>query len=398
MAGMSIARNKQGVKVLVTGGLLQLFLGIIYVWSVFVAPVSARLDWAPDKVKLTTSFMLSFFVIGILAGGRLLPKLGAQKVTLLGGLMLAAGMCAAAFVPPSAAWLIYIAYGVVGGLGVGAAYNAVITCAQKWFPQNRGFATGISVCAFGFSTVIFAPLIEWLIGSFGVQNAFLILAGTYLLVVLAAFGFIRLPEDSGGGAASAALLAKRQFTLKEAMATKEFYFITLSIMLGTAAFFILNPSLKALAPERGLSAAMGTGLVMLTGVANALGRLAIPLLSDKLGSTRGGIVPLVATALCAAGLIFARGPLFMVLAALIAFCYGGQSGNSSVITADYFGIKNVASNYGAIMVGFALSALSFPFGFGLIESLTAKFAVLAGLAAAGAALLGLLLAGKRRPS
>jgi len=396
MAEVSIAQNKQGVKVLVTGGVLQLFLGIIYVWSVFVAPVSAQLDWAVDKVKLTTSFMLSFFVIGILLGGRLLPKLGAQKIVLIGGLMLAAGMCAAAFVPPSAAWLIYIAYGVVGGFGVGAAYNAVISCAQKWFPQNRGFATGISVCAFGFSTVVFAPLVEWMIKSFTVKYTFLLLSGAFLLVVLAMFSFIKLPDESGAGSASAALLEQRQYTLKEALATKEFYFITLSLMLGTAAFFILNPSLKDLAGERGLADSMRTGLVMLTGVANALGRLGVPLLSDKIGRGRGALLTLAVTAGCAAALIFVKSYAFMGVVALIAFCYGGYSGIYPVLTADHFGIKNVGSNYGAVMVGFAFSALVFPLGLRLIDDITVKFVVLAGLAAVGAALVAVMAAGKKK--
>lgn len=386
---MPIKQNKQGLKVLAAGSVLQLFLGIIYVWSEFAGPVGAHLSWAQERVKLTTSFMLSFFVLGILLGGRLLPKLGAQKVTLLGGLMLAAGMAAAAFVPAGAPWLIWVAYGVVGGFGVGAAYNAVLACAQKWFPQNRGFAAGVSACAVGFSTVVFAPLVKWLLQSFGVRSTFLILAGAFLLVVLGTFSLIRLPDETGA-AGPAAEQAQKQFTLKEALAAKEFYLVTFSLMFGTAAYFILNPSFKTLAAERGLSASMGTGLVMLTGVASALGRLGIPLLSDKIGRKRGALLTLAATAGCAAALIFAKGYAFMGVVALIAFCYGGYSGIYPVLTADLFGLKNVGSNYGAVMVGFALSALLFPMGIGLIGSGTVKFVVLAALAAAGAALVGAL--------
>ena len=156
----AITENKRGLKVLITGAILQLFLGIIYVWSVFVSPVSEFYGMEKSDVKLTTSFMLCFFVVGILVGGKMLAKLGASKVVLIGGLMLAVGMLATAFIPKDFARLIYVTYGIVGGFGVGAAYNAIISAAQKWFPKNRGFATGISVCAFGFSTVVFAPLVE----------------------------------------------------------------------------------------------------------------------------------------------------------------------------------------------------------------------------------------------
>lgn len=382
--------NKTGTKVLVTGAILQLFLGIIYVWSVFVLPVSTHFSWQVDSVKLTSSFMLCCFVLGILIGGKLQVRVGTAKVVLWGGLLLAFGMLATSFVPLSVPWLMYVTYGILGGFGVGMAYNAIITSAQKWFPARRGFATGVSVCAFGFSTVLFAPLMEVLIGAFGLINTFRILAAVFLVAVLALFRFIILPEATGAQAAAASLEGKRQYTTGEMLKTRAFYAISLSLMFGTAAFFILNPSFKTLAIERGLAPTIGTVIVMLTGIANTLGRLAAPLLSDKIGREKTAIAILVATALCAAALTVATGFLFMAAIAVIAFCYGGYSGIYPLITGDYFGIQNVGSNYGAVMVGFALSALFFPMLIGLIGAVTVKFIVLALMAAVGAVLVVLL--------
>lgn len=392
----SIAENKQGLKVLITGAVLQLFLGIIYVWSVFVTPVSEFYQWDIADVKLTSSFMLCFFVVGILIGGKLQVKIGAAKVVLIGGLMLAMGMLATAFIPMAHAWLIYITYGIIGGFGVGAGYNAVISSAQKWFPKNRGFATGISVCAFGFSTVIFAPLIEALVGQYGLQMTFIILAIAFFAVVLALFRFITLPDDVGAGAISSAMLDKKQYTMAEVLKTKEFYFITLSLMFATAAFFILNPSFKTLSVERGLDPAIGTLLVMITGVANALGRLGAPLISDKIGREKAALAIIIATAVCAIALCFVQGFVFMVVVAVIAFCYGGYSGIYPVLTADYFGIKNVGSNYGAVMVGFAISALVFPMIISAIPTPAVKYIVLSLLAVVGGVLVLLLLNSKKK--
>ena len=418
----AIMQNKKGLQILIFGSIMQLFLGIIYVWSVFVNPVSQVYAWDVSGVKLTSSFMLCFFVVGILVGGKLQMKAGTQKTVLLGGLMLSAGMFATAFLPMSAAQLMYLTYGVIGGFGVGAAYNAIITAAQKSFPQNRGFATGISVCAFGFSTVIFAPLIEALIKQFSLRNTFIILAVAFLVVVLALFNNIRLPEDGGeraggptpgtsghtlrgeGGSTTGTsgrpIRGKGGFagqnTLGEVVRTKEFYCITISLMLATAAFFILNPSFKSFAAERGLGETIGTIVVMLTGVANALGRLGAPLMSDKIGREKAALTIIAATAICALLLCFAQGFLFMAVIAIIAFCYGGYSGIYPVLTADYFGLKNVGSNYGAVMVGFALSALTFPMIIGLIDNNTIKFILLASLAAIGAALVIILMKSRGR--
>jgi OFA family oxalate/formate antiporter-like MFS transporter len=393
----TITQNKQGLRVLAAGSILQLFLGILYVWSVFVMPVSEAFSWRVDSVKLTTSFMLCFFVVGILIGGKAQLKIGAQKVVLTGGLMLAAGMFATAFLTPAVAWLTYITYGIIGGFGVGAAYNAIISAAQKWFPQNRGFATGVAVCAFGFSTVVFAPLVEILIARFGLRSTFLVLAAAFAIVVLALFSFIRLPDDtSQAGAPSAALLAKRQYTMTEAIKTKEFYYITLSLMFAIAVFFILNPSFKSLASERGLDPSIGTVVVMLTGVASALGRLGAPLMSDKMGREKATLTIILATAICSLLLCFVQGYLFMAVIAVIAFCYGGYSGIYPVLTADYFGIKNVGSNYGAVMMGFAIAALTFPMIFSLITNVTLKFIILSSLATAGVILMILLMMSKRK--
>ncbi|MDR2575862.1 MAG: MFS transporter, partial [Treponema sp.] len=286
--------NKQGIKVLVTGSILQLFLGILYVWSVFVIPVNKFYSWSIDSVKLTSSFMLCFFVIGIFSGGKIQTKIGVKLTVLIGGLMVAAGMLATALIPTGGnapVFLIYIFYGIIGGFGVGAGYNAIISTAQKWFPKNRGLATGVSVCAFGLSTVVFAPLVTALIGRFDVKYTFLILAGGFAAAVLLLYNFIKSPEQvanataggtAAGGAVTAPALIGKQYTTLEMIKTPRFYLIALSLMFGTSVFFIILPSLKELAVNRGLES-FATGLVMFTGIANALGRLGAPLMSDKIG-------------------------------------------------------------------------------------------------------------------
>ena len=408
---MTISQNKQGLKVLFAGAFLQLFLGIIYVWSVFKNPVSGYYGWNPSDVGLTASFMLCFFVIGILAGGKLQMKIGVKFTVLIGGLMVAAGMLATALIPSGAlgvetvfsssmvflprapVFLIYLFYGVIGGFGVGAAYNAIISTAQKWFPKNRGFATGVTVCAFGVSTVVFAPLVTALNNSFEVKYTFLILSGVFAAAVLLLFGFIKTPEQMPNAAAP--VLKGKQYATLEMIKTPRFYLLALSLMLGTSVFFIINPDLTDLAKNRGLES-FATYLVMFVGIFNALGRLGAPLLSDKIGREAADIIILTVTALGAFGLCFAEGVLLTVIIAAVAFCYGGYSGLYPVLTSEYFGIKNIGSNYGAVMVGFMLSALLFPVLVNRIEDQRLRFIVLGILAALGAVLVLLLLAAKKK--
>jgi OFA family oxalate/formate antiporter-like MFS transporter len=390
-------------RVLVLGAVLQLFLGIIYVWSVFVAPVSAAYNWPVASAKLTSSFMLGFFVLGMLVSGRLERKFGVSKPVLFGGVLLALGMALTGIVPSNSGWLIYITYGIAGGLGVGMGYGAVVSCVPKWFPDKRGMATGVSVCAFGFSTVVFAPLVEALIRALGVRAALGVLAAAFAAVTLALFRFIRLPDSAAAPASGTKPSSapptgnKRQYTTLEALKTGRFYLITLSLMMGTSAFFILNPSFKTLAGDRGFSDSIGTVIVMMTGVASALGRLAFPLVSDKLGReiTAGTAIGL--TALCSFTLCFAHGFLFMAAIAVCAFCYGGYSGIYPLIAGDHFGLSNVGSNYAAIMCGFAASALLFPAILTGIFSGAALFIALGVLGVVGVALIAALLITAPKP-
>ena len=392
----------QGVKILITGSIMQMFLGILYVWSVFVKPVSEVFGWEINSVKLTSSFMLCFFVFGILTGGKLVLKIGSEKVVLCGGLLLSIGILATGFLPSSAAWLMYVTYGIFGGFGVGSAYNAIICAAQKWFPHKRGLATGIVVCAFGCSTVIFAPLINALIGRFELRNTFLILAGVFFIATISLFRFIRLPEENTADAASqtnpavAALLAKKQYVVTETIKTKQFYFLALSLAVATAPFFILNPSFITYADDRN-AASFGVIIVMMTGVANACGRLLVPLLSDKIGREKAALTVLALTSICAIVLSFAQSGLFIASVLATAFCFGGLPGLYAVLASDYFGIKNAGANYGAVMMGFALSALTFPVLIGLIQNDMMKFVTLSAMAAFGVILIILLLATKKKP-
>ena len=379
-----------GNRVLIAGSIMQLFLGIIYVWSVFTIPVSEF--WNYD-LRLTSSFMLCCFVLGILTGGKIQLKYGASKIVFSGGFMLATGMMLASFVPSTLPWLIYVTYGMIGGFGVGMAYNAIITSAQKWFPNKRGFATGISVCTFGFSTVIFAPVVDKLVANLGVINTFRTLSLIFCVTTLVLFKFISFPADSAP-VASNALAEQKQYATSEMLKTKQFYFIAFSMMLFTASYFILNPSFKSFALERNLAESVGTLIVQITGLANAAGRLIIPILADKIGREKATFSIIAATALFTATLSFATGALFVIAIAVVAFCFGASSGIYPLITSEYFGLKNVGSNYGMVMVSFMLSAMLFPIYLSGLDA-KVKFAVLAIMAAVSGVLIILLSISKK---
>ncbi len=377
--------SKNRNVVLFAGSVMQLFLGIIYIFSIFVLPVSEHFSMDAADVKLTSSFMLCFFVVGILFGGRVQLKITTQKTVLVGGLLLSVAMFLSALLPQTMGILIYFTYGVVGGFGVGMGYNAIISTAQRNFPDKRGLATGISVCTFGFSTVIFAPLAENLVRAIGLTTTFLILGVIFAVATVACFSFITMPSETG--AATAAAATGKDYTQSEMLKTPFFYLIAVSMMFGISVYFILNPSFKSLGIERGLTDGMATIMIMLTGISNAIGRLVFPIISDRTNRTIACLLTVAGAAVGAFVLIFAQGYLLMAVVVFIAFCYGGTSGTYPLITGKLFGLKNIGSNYGCVMVGFCLSALLFPILLSPIQNQVLLFSILGVVAAIGVVLL-----------
>jgi OFA family oxalate/formate antiporter-like MFS transporter len=163
------------------------------------------------------------------------------------------------------------------------------------------------------------------------------------------------------------------------------------LLFGCAPYLISNPSFQTMALARGLSAGTATIMIMITGIANAAGRLLMPILAGRITAKRASVVGVAATAIASALLIFVRGPALIPVIAATAFFFGGFSGVSPVLASDYFGLKNVASIYGVTMIGYMVAALLFPILFkALALGDELRFAVLAVLALVAAVLVALL--------
>lgn len=367
-----MSKNPSRALPLLAGALIQLCIGIIYIWSIFKKPFieyySAHVtaDFATTCASLTYSLMLAFFVLGIVIGGRINDKKGPRMVVLMGGLLFFSGIflsfVSSSFLPQYP-WLICIFYGCIAGFGVGAAYTSTISCAQKWFMDKKGFATGVIVCAFGASTVIFTPLANTLLVNYGLPQTFMIMSLLFLAIIMIFTWFIKNPTPEymkQHMPAISGVPAQKQYTPSEVLKSKQYYVLLCCMILITPSYFILNPLFKSLAESRGLVETAALASVMVTGIASACGRLVAPWLSDRIGRKNVIFLLFILTIAAVLLLIFAQGYAYMALIALIAFGFGGSAGVFPAVAADSFGTQNIGVNYGLVMIGFAFSALVFP--------------------------------------
>lgn len=334
--------------------LLQMCVGILYLWSIFREPVIDYFAWNGESANLVSSFMVFGFVVGNLLGGIVRDKLGSRITALIGAVMFAGGIFISSFLTPAAIGLIYLTYSGISGLGCGFAYAAVLVCLQKWFPTRRGFASGIAVASFGASTVIFTPVIEALLNHFTVAKTFLLLSAVFFVVGAGSAALIFPAAETAQSAEPKAYLTPRQ-----AVAKGQFWCIALSCFFINAAWNIALPLFKSLGLERGLSSTAVGVTVAIVGVGNALGRFSMASLSDKFGRANIVIMLAILTAICSIALIWAGGYFYTVVIVLTAFAYGGPSAIFPPMTTDLCGSKYAGTNYGLAMLGLGFSAVCF---------------------------------------
>jgi len=358
--------RKQGIFTVLAAIAIQLTVGIAYIWSVFQEGIKNSIFGGDNAAAaLAFSLLLAMLSIGSVIGGLLTRKLSTRIVVFMGGLVLSAGFFLASFVTQNIPWLLWVTYGVMGGLGMGFTYSTSIACAQKWYPHKKGLVTGFVVSSIGVGGVVFTPIVERLILTFGGRGigepkTFMVLSVVFLGVCSIGSIFMKNPPDGymADKAVSSAASAKAVTSLSsvEMLKTLRFYFATATLLLACMGGLMIIGFAKPIAEAKGLAQTATIG-VMAIAISNSLGRLLWGMISDKLGRINTILVLLLGSMALSLFVNVAEGYWVYVLIALIGFFYGGIIGTFPSLTADLFGPKHMATNYGMVLLGFGAGAI-----------------------------------------
>jgi MFS transporter, OFA family, oxalate/formate antiporter len=353
-------------SIAVAGVLMQMALGAVYAWSVFRTPLVNHFGWTAPQVTLT--FTITIFILGISAfpGGLWLNRKGPRIVAITGGLLYGAGVFLASLTD-SLGWL-YLTYGMLGGIGLGFGYIVPVAVLLKWFPDRRGLITGVAVGGFGAGALVTAPVATRLIQSVGVLRTFAYLGLAYLVIVPAAGLFMRnppsgwVPEGWTPPARSMTSRSVKDFTLQEALRTRQWWLLWLMLFLNVSAGISLISQQAPLYQElAGVSALAAANMVGVVSIGNAVGRVFWAWLSDLTG--RAATFAMIF--LLQAGLFWilpdARSAALLTLMSfVILMCYGGGFGTMPAQVADYFGPKNVGPIYGLMLTAWGFASVFGP--------------------------------------
>ena len=353
--------NRWGIAL--AGFLMQVALGAVYAWSVFVNPLIKAYGWS--KSEVTWTFTIAIFTLGVASffGGLWLNRKGPRVVALTGGFLYGLGVFLASFSDHKIWWL-YLSYGFIGGIGLGLCYIVPVAVLVKWFPDKRGLITGIAVGGFGAGALVTAPVATSLIHNVGIPQTFAYLGIAYFVVVMATAFFMRNPPAGWrpeGWTPSAALTKQRaakDYTLGGALATWQWWALWLLLFLNTSAgISLISQQAPIFEKLSGATAAVAAGMVGIVSIGNAVGRIFWAWVSD--GITRRWAFVVMFLLQC--GLFWLLPSLtataiIVAVSFIILMCYGGGFGTMPAFTADYFGSKNVGPIYGLMLTAWGMAS------------------------------------------
>jgi OFA family oxalate/formate antiporter-like MFS transporter len=357
---------------------MQLCLGVLYAWSVFVGPLKAQFGYSVKDASYPFMASLFFFAVGMIFAGRWQDKAGPKKVAIFGGLLLGAGALLSGVLYPTVGGLVF-SYGILGGLGVGFAYVTPIATCIKWFPDMRGTITGLAVFGFGAGTLIFGPLINKLVASVGLANTFFIV-GVILGVCVCGAGAMFKPPPAGykpagwnPPAPAAGVAQKADWSPGEMIGAGQFWLLWIIYFFGAAAgLMIIGQAVPIGVEVAKLTPAVAAGGLGIMALLNGLGRLAHGSISDKLGRQKT-VMLMFAQYIIAFVLILPNADSFLkwlVGICIVGFAYGGYLALMPSMTADYFGTKSLGQNYGYLFTAWGCAGLGGPFMIAYIKTAT----------------------------
>ncbi|MGV8042349.1 MAG: OFA family MFS transporter [Thermoanaerobaculaceae bacterium] len=414
----------------IMGTMLQLFLGTAYAWSYFQKPLGDAFGWSNSMTAWAFCLAICFLGLAAAWGGMNLAKIGPTKLAMIGGALFGIGyLLGALALSMKSPFMLFLGYGVVGGCGLGLGYVTPVATVAKWFPDKKGFATGLVVMGFGLGALVmskvFAPMLfnyfktgvdlvyTNVDGKLVLQNPealqgiltklFAGLGVIFTVLTVPVGWFMRNPPAGYVPAgwtppvvtASAKTAAFDALTAKDCLASGRFFLMWIvffcNITAGIAIIGFQSPLFQDLwhKVDPTLTAAalasMGATLIGVTSLFNGIGRFFWGGISDKIGRSRTFSIMLGTQIVVFAALAWNKSPwIFAALFCYILLCYGGGFGTMPSFVLDVFGAKLMPVVYGTILTAWSAAGVVGPQMVGIIKdrwpAQAGYYSFLAGLA------------------
>ena len=312
---------------------IHISIGSVYAWSVLTRPIMQQLGFTLQQT--TWTFSIAILFLGLSAGflGGYVEKHGPRK----------------------------------SGFTSAVGYITPVSTLVKWFPNNRGFATGLAIMGFGFASLIAGPLMQYLVANYGLAQNFIILGVAYMVIMALSASYLEPPkaqpqQQSAQSGNYTTLLAPKSYTAAQALKTWQFYalwwiFFT-NITCGIGLLAVASPMAQEVV---GMTPEAAASMVGIIGLINGGGRIAWSTVSDYIG--RRAVYVLFFVIEIAAFYLLAQTAdalLFQLLVFVIISCYGGGFSCMPAYLSDLFGTKELSAIHGKILTAWGMAGIAGP--------------------------------------
>ena len=338
------------------GTIAMLFAGVLYAWSILKSPLSAEFGWGQSGLALNFTLAMTFFCIGGLLGSNISKKAGHRITLVMSGIFSALGFILTAILNNASIIMLYITYGVLAGLGIGIAYNVIVSTVSAWFPDKKGLCSGCLMMGFGASALVLGNIADAMFKSFiGWRNTYIIL-GIAIFVVITLSGFllkkpgtdVSLPTPKTTKNSKEEVFEQCDYTSSQMLCRPSFWmaFICISFLaaVGSSVIsFAKDLALSVNAPE-----SLAVSLVGVLSVCNGLGRIITGAVFDAIGRRKTMLSANILT-ICAAAVTLVAVYADSLVLCVAGLCLTGMSYGScptitTAFTSSFFGMKNFSGN------------------------------------------------------
>ncbi|MFN2459687.1 MAG: OFA family MFS transporter [Candidatus Velthaea sp.] len=363
--------------------IFMMCLGTVYSFSLFTRPLIAAFHWTTMAAMWGFSIAIFSLGIGAVVGGRWQDRLGPRRVALSGAALWGAGNILAGLLTPHCGPLaLYLSYGAVGGFGLGMGYVSPVAMVTKWFPDRRGFASGLVLTGFGLGALMyngivstvpaFALAVRHAGGTPGWASpadvsalmATFVWSGAAFVIIAPLCALVLRDPPAGYGRRchdpEPALC--REYRPREVLRSPQFYMLWSMLFFSvTAGILIISNAVPIYSDLTGLATLTAAPICGALAVFNGIGRIVCGHLSDRLGRGNAYALILGTQAVVFFALPHLHGPAAVGAAfAIVLFCNGGSFGTMPAYNAEFFGTKHLGTNYGMILTAWGCAGLMGP--------------------------------------
>ena len=351
----------------------QLVIGVIcmmaisspqYVWTLFTAPLTEKLGVSLAQVQITFSLLIILQTFFSPVQGYLVDRFGIRTLVGLGFAL--SGLSWILASQASSLSMLYLSYGVVGGLGTGIVYVGIIGLMVRWFPDRRGLAAGAVAAGYGMGAMITTFPISNSLKSAGMETTMLTFGLALGLVGLVASRFLRQPPTLQ----SDDLLPKtKQIVVdvppREVLKTPVFWLMFAMFTMMSTSGLMVTSQMASFAEDFGMTSVMVMGMAALPlaltidRICNGLTRPLFGWISDRYGreNTMAFAFFFEGIAMTLWLLTSDNPVLFVLLSGVVFLGWGDIFSLFPSTLTDTFGTRHDTTNYGFLYMAQGIGSI-----------------------------------------